>query len=423
MKTKINTVLTTIALLVAFVATSACSSDSEDPTQGGSETEGLTDAMTFAQSMGMGWNLGNNLDAHTNGVSKETSWGNPKATQQTMNHVRDMGFRSVRIPVTWMGHIGQGPEYIIDKVWMDRVAEVVGYAKQAGLIAILNIHHDGYSAEENVTARKNHWLDMRSASQDEQTNEAIKVKLSKVWRQIAERFKNEGEWLVFETMNEIHDGKWGNGDNTCDEGKQYGILTTWNQTAVDAIRAAGGENKTRFIAVPGYSTSPGLTVRHLRIPHDEVKNRILVAAHIYAPYEYAGSAKYDEWGHTAKKGPYGGTEAALTNMLDGLYNTFVQKGIPVYIGEMGCVHRSTERGEKFRKYYLEYLVKAMSDRKIPAMVWDNGNTATGSEAFGLLNHATGAYVNNGKEIVRLMVDTWNNDDSDYTLESVFKKAP
>lgn len=69
--------------------------------------------------MGLGWNLGNNLDAYEEDpedkdylMPSETVWGNPNATQQAINKVKEAGFTTIRIPVTWLAKIGPAPEPI-----------------------------------------------------------------------------------------------------------------------------------------------------------------------------------------------------------------------------------------------------------------------------------------------------------------------
>lgn len=106
---------------------------------------------------------------------------------------------------------------------------------------------------------------------------------------------------MFEAFNEIHDGGWGWGDNRKDGGKQYRTLNEWNQTFVDAVRATGGENATRFLGIPGYCTNPSLTMENLVLPTDPANDRLLVAVHFYDPSEFAIEAKYTEWGHTARR--------------------------------------------------------------------------------------------------------------------------
>lgn len=378
------------------------------------------EAIAFAESMAVGWNLGNNLDAHIEGVSNETCWGNPAATQKLFDNLKKAGISTVRIPVTWLGHIGNGPEYHIEKAWLDRVAEVAGYAKKAGLKAIINIHHDGVANNGKIGDYS--WLDITAAAKDETKNQEIQKQLAMVWMQIATRFQNEGDWLIFETLNEIQDGNWGAGINTTDGGQQYRVLNEWNQLCVDVIRATGGQNTTRYIGIPSYVAQPGLAVQYLRIPDDETPNRIMVAVHMYDPWDFAGSAKVNEWGHTAKQHFTNG-EAEYISTLNSLVNKFVRKGIPVYLGEYGCVHRNNAKDEAFRKYYLEYTIKALRDRHIPLLVWDNGKKAYGEEAFGLMEHSQGKFISNSQEIVKLMVDTWNNNDPAYTLESIYEHAP
>lgn len=386
--------------------------------------ENPEEAIDFVMSMGLGWNLGNSFDAHLNGVSGETLWHDQPATLQTFEAVKKAGFGSVRVPITWMGHIGDAPEYKIDEAQMNRVAEVVGFVKQAGLKCIINIHHDGFGDAKDPEVRKNHWLLIEDASQDSLLNASIEAKIAAVWSQIANKFKEEGEWLVFETFNEIQDGKWGWGTNRTDGGAQYRTLNEWNQVALNAIRATGGQNATRYVGIPGYVTQPWLTIETLELPKDQVKNRLLVAVHSYDPWDYAGSGKYSEWGRTGKddKCP-DGDEATYKAMLQGLYDKFVSQGVPVYFGEFGCVHRTDEKAEEIRKYYLEYVCHGFREFKMTGFVWDNGYYITGDDAFGLINHGTGEWIHNGEEICKVMVDAWNNPDSLYTLDSIMAKAP
>ncbi|MFT3740227.1 MAG: cellulase family glycosylhydrolase [Breznakibacter sp.] len=385
--------------------------------EAGENTVGGSDAMAVAQSLGLGWNLGNQLDAHNNGIANETAWGNPATTQSAFDKIAASGIRSVRIPVTWLGHVGSAPDYTIDASWLNRVAEIVNYAETAGLKAIINIHHDG--------ADSNYWLDIKNAATSETVNNQVKAQLIAMWTQIAEKFKDKGNFLIFESMNEIHDGGWGWGANRTDGGKQYAVLNEWNQIFVDAVRATGGNNSDRYLGVPGYVTNPDLTLNYFVLPTDAATNRLMVSVHYYDPYEYTLNDKYSEWGHTAasdKKESYG-DEADMKSMFGKLKTKYVDNGIPVYIGEFGCVHRSTERAESFRKYYLEYICKAAKTYGLALFYWDNGSAGTGKESSGLLNHGTGNYINNGKDIIDIMVKAIKTEDPLYTLDSVYDSAP
>lgn len=380
------------------------------------------EAIQFCMSMGIGWNLGNQMDAHYNGCSYEDGWGNKLATQQTFNGVRKAGFKSVRIPVTWMGHIGVAPTYTIEAAWLDRVAELVDMAHKAGLVVIINIHHDGYGAAD-TPSKGFHWLDLPGAAADEEKNQQIKQELTMVWLQIGKRFANYGDWLVFETLNEIQDGGWGGGANRTDGGAQYRVLNEWNQVCVNAIRAAGGMNETRYIGIPGYVCNPDLTVENLVMPEDIVENRIMVAVHSYDPWDFAGAANVQEWGHTGVDVVEGADENAYVGMLNRLFNMYIRRGIPVYFGEFGAVRRASQADEEFRLYYFRYICKAMRDRRISALYWDNGNSKAGNDGFGVINHQTGKYIGSGEQAVRAMVDSWENNDPNYTLKSIYDSAP
>ena len=109
-------------------------------------------SLELVNEMRVGWNLGNTLDA----IGGETNWGNPKTTKEMIDKVKEMGFNTVRFPVTWGGHVGQAPDYKINKEWLDRVEEVVNYALSNDMYAIINLHHENswlvptYAQEKEV---------------------------------------------------------------------------------------------------------------------------------------------------------------------------------------------------------------------------------------------------------------------------------
>ena len=376
----------------------------------------LTPKMVF-EAMGPGWNMGNHMDAISNGVASETVWGNPKCTQATFDGVKKAGFKAVRICVTWEGHIGDAPAYILEEKWLARVEEIVGYAEKAGLVAIVNTHHD-----------ESYWQDIAKAYNNATQNEKVKDEVFCVWTQIARRFADKGEWLVFESFNEIQDGGWGWSDAfKANPQAQYKVLNGWNQVFVDAVRAAGGKNATRWLGVPGYAASPGFTIAGLELPKDHTgANRLMVAVHDYDPYNYTLSDPLvRQWGHTADKSLRCSDtdEQNVIAVFDQLKEAYLDKGIPVYLGEMGC-SRHSDADYPYQKYYMEYFCKGASDRGLPMFLWDNGAAGTGPEKHGYIDHGTGAFVDQkAKELVDLMVKAVTEKDPAYTLQSVYDAAP
>ena len=386
-------------------------------TQKGVGEVNSTTSLAIAKKLGLGWNLGNQLDAHSNGVSGETLGGNNKATQATFDSLKMMGIKTVRIPITWLGKVGEAPSYTIDKDWIDRVAEVVGYAERAGLNAIINIHHDG--------AESAHWLNIKNAAFSETSNANIKAQIVAMWKQIAQTFMDKGDFLIFESFNEIHDGGWGWGSNRNDGGKQYKVLNEWNQAFVDAVRSVGGENTNRWLAVPGYCTNIDLTVEHLVLPTDPTEGRLMVAVHYYDPYEYTLNAEFSEWGHTAKKAASYGDEKSMREQLKKLKDKYVDNDIPCYLGEMGNVNRGEATAEAFRHYYFEYLCRVCYDYGLAPIIWDNGVADSGMECSGMFDHATGKIImpEYNREHIKTMVKAVESDDTDYTIESIYYSAP
>ena len=379
-------------------------------------TTALTPEQVF-NAMGPGWNMGNHMDAVSNGVSGETIWGNAKCTQATFDNVKKAGFKAVRICTTWTGHIGEAPAYRLEDKWLERVAEIVGYAEKAGLVAIVNTHHD-----------ETYWLDISKAYNNNTQNEKVKDEIFCVWTQIARRFADKGEWLVFESFNEIQDGGWGwSAAFQANPDVQYKVLNDWNQVFVNAVRGAGGNNATRWLGIPGYAASPGFTITGLVLPKDYTNaNRLMVAVHDYDPYNYTlNTPLVRQWGHTADKDKRcsDADEEGVVAVFDNLKKAYLDKNIPVYLGEMGC-SRHADEDFAYQQYYMEYFCKAAADRLLPMYLWDNGATGVGPEKHGYFDHGTGAFVDaKAENLIGIMVKAVTTKDPNYTLESVYDSAP
>jgi endoglucanase len=314
-----------------------------------------------------------------------------------------------------MGHIGEAPDYKIEESWLNRVAEVVGYAEKAGLNAIINMHHDGSDSK--------FWLDIKTAAANPDVQKQLLEQIGAMWGQIADKFKDKGEFLVFESFNEIHDGGWGWGANRNDGGKQYKCLNEWNQAFVDAVRASGGENTDRILGIPAYCTNVDIAIETFVFPEDTAKDRLMMAVHCYDPYDYTLPATKSEWGHTANASNKvaGDNEADLKKVFEKIYSNFISKGIPVYMGEFGCVNRATAREQAFQQYYLKYYAKLAKTYGVPAILWDNGAKGAGNEKHAFIDHGTGEYCSpEAKAAVQALVGSYTNS---LTLDDVYRNAP
>jgi endoglucanase len=323
----------------------------------------------------LGWNLGNSLDV----PEGETAWGNPKTTPELLGAVAKAGFGLIRIPITWSRHMGPAPSYVISSSWFERVDEVVAYARAAGLRAIINTHHDGADGFKGVQ-----WIALKDASgkTTDENNAAVRARFVAVWTQIAKHFAGYGEELLFESMNEIHDG-YGAPDP-----RHFDIVNDLNQQFVNAVRATGGNNAKRHLVVCGYNTNIEHTLKAFKLPADSVPNRLILSVHYYDPYLFALQGKTHGWGKGSPDRDDWGQEDFVVAQFDKLKSTYVDHGVPVIIGEYGATHQSDT--DDYQRYYMEYVTKAAVDRKIVPIFWDNGGSGTGGEKFGLFDRHSNA---------------------------------
>jgi len=396
------------------------------------------DATRRTLQMGLGWNLGNNLDAYEEDpddkdylMPSETIWGNPKVTQQALTKVREAGFKTIRIPVTWLAKIGPAPDYRIDAEWMARVTEVVGYARSAGFQqVIVDTHHD----EDHDN---NHWQNLKQASKDPALNAQIKEEIKAVWTQIAQNFRDCGDWLMFEGFNELNDGGWGHSAEFKENpAHQCNILNEWLQVFVDAVRATGGGNAFRWLGCAPYCANPAF-IKYLVLPQDPA-GKLMVSVHFYDPSDYTLGKEgpggvdylpYSDWGHTGEawRKHAGYDEAYVQEIFGMLYQDYIAKNIPVYIGEIGCSRRDKQndpRGWAFSLYYMEYVAKAARTYCLPAILWDcGGRGVPGPEHHYYFRHDTGEYYPDAKEAIDVLLRGWYNEDPGYMLQSVYDSAP
>ncbi len=315
-------------------------------------------SMELVKDMGIGWNLGDTLDvcqADRDGDGKinehveegekvdETLWGNPKATKELFTALKEDGIKSVRIPVTWRDHMDA--EGNVDREWMDRVHEVVDYAYSQDMYVILNIHHDG-GGDPKFGA----WIIEGAKNDKENTLKRYK----KLWSQITEEFKDYGDKLVFESMNEV--GFDGVAENTA-----YNLLNEFNQAFVDLVRNSGGNNGSRHLLIAGYWTDIARTCSgSFKMPSDSA-GRCIVSVHYYTPWEFCTTNIHNTWG----------TDAEVKQMEDlyGMMKTnFVDKGIPVIIGE----YAASGNDKASCIFFIEKMVKLCSDYGMAPYYWDNG---------------------------------------------------
>ena len=402
------------ALLLAGVMTAAvagCGKNSDSETKDTAKKWTELDQTQITEAMGLGWNLGNQLEASSGGLPSETCWGNPEITKELIDTVKAQGFKTVRIPVSYLDMIGDGPDYKIDTDWLDRVQEVVDYVVDNDMFAIVNMHGDGYYTVDHS------WL-LCAEDDDKQTE--IKDKYGKVWTQIADRFKDYDQHLIFESMNEEFNNDYGKPDANA-----YENINAYNQIFVDSVRATGSNNEKRWLLLPGWNTNIDYTAGdeyNFKIPTDNGckadGKRIMISVHYYDPFNFTideNKTAKTQWGKYAVKNyDNWGQEDYVDSQMALLNEKFVSQGYPVVIGEFGAQDKTEKFADynEFRRYWAEYLIKAAKKNGVVCVYWDNGYN--GNKGFGIINRFD--YTITQPDLIAGMMRAINSTD-DYEIPS------
>jgi len=301
----------------------------------------------FVQQLQPGWNLGNTLDSHglANPASikdVETYWGNPYTTREMIHSIKEKGFHTVRIPVTWEEHMNTSME--VDSAWMNRVQEIVDYCLDEDLYVIINAHHDSWYQPD-----KSHYTDATK-------------RLTALWSQIAEHFRYYDEHLLFESMNEprlIHTkNEW-----TAGTKEAQIIVNKYNHTFVDAIRSSTSpNNKTRYLLIPTYGASTDLpAMESLELPDDD---HLIVSLHLYDPYDFAlNPVGTDQWDPKQIS-----DTQEIDTIFQNINNTYTKKAIHVLLTEFGAIDKSNEAD---RAVWTKYVLDHAQKQNITCIWWDD----------------------------------------------------
>lgn len=315
----------------------------------------------------VGWNLGNTLDAHGmgNNINSETYWGNPKTTQEMIDAVAAQGFNAIRIPITFAEHVDIYNDYAITGEWLDRIQEVVDYAYNRDMYVLIDTHHE-----------PDFWL-----KPDYDHEKRCVAELSAIWTQVAERFRDYDEHLIFEGMNEPRNKgsvqEWNGG--SADERK---VVDHLNQIFVDAVRATGGNNEERLLIICAYGNNASYNVlKELKIPED---NNIAVAVHMYTPYQftYEADGGYSAWDGSQKN--------SIVSTLKQIDKYLIQKDVPVIVTEFGAVNKNNP--QDIISWIGDYM-SSMNKYGIKCFWWDNNLYNSTGENFGIFDRQNLTWFN------------------------------
>ncbi len=349
-----------LAFAVAATMLTACGNEKENvskPDVKLTEVRGMTTAQ-IVENMGLGINLGNTFEScgtwlYGDDVSTyETGWGSPIVTKEIFEGYKSCGFNSVRIPVAWSNMMDE--EYNIHPDLIARVKEVVTWAIECDLYVVLNIHWDGGWWEDFPTKK-----------------DKCMTKYEKVWTQLSAEFGDFGDRLIFESLNE--EGGWASlwnrySGKTDGKAESFGLLNEINQKFVDIVRASGKQNDKRHLLIAGYNTDFDLTCDELFVMPNDPANSCAVSVHYYTPSTFCILTEDASWGKAQTTWGSDEDYELLKHYMNLIKETFVDKGIPVIIGEYGVATKNKE-AEDVNRFISAVCDEALGIGACCPMLW------------------------------------------------------
>ena len=334
-----------------------------------------------------GWNLGNTLEP----PGGEGTWG-PRATEALIDAVAKAGFNTVRIPCAWDSNANQTTR-IINPVFMARVKQVVDWCYARNLHVIINCHWDNGWLENKIT---------------DSVNPTIDAKQNAYWTQIATAFRDYDHRLLFAGANEPN----------ADTAAEVATLLAYHQTFVNAVRATGGNNTTRWLVVQGPNTNIDLTSDLMRtLPTDPTPGRLAIEVHFYDPYQFTLMNEDASWGKMAyfwgaghehatrlDRNSSWGEEAHVDEQFKKMQTTFVDRGIPVILGEFAAQKRkvaSDLAGADYelhlaaRAYFHGYVMRSAQRHGLKPFFWDIAGVTFDWTTGAIVDAATEAALTEG----------------------------
>ena len=335
------------------------------------QAQSFETAQEAVANMGVGWNLGNTLEAHAKksnpdidsywgqeGLESENDWGQPNTKPEVFKMMKEAGFGAIRIPVTWYNHMDKDGN--VNAEWMARVKQVVDYALAEGLYCIINVHHDTGADEAGTHVS---WIKAEGANYEKN-----KSKFEKLWLQIATKFKDYDQKLLFESYNEMLDkfSSWSyatsnksGGYNETEAMDAYKAINDYAQSFVNVVRGTEGNNGVRNLVVNTYGACcggkwgsnelPMGPIREMKLPDDVTSNHLIFQIHSYPGL---------------KPNNLAAIKTQVTTMMSDLKTILAAKGAPVIVGEWGTLNDDSDVNYNNNKTnYLDFCKHFVTEAK------------------------------------------------------------
>lgn len=293
-------------------------------------------ALAFERNrrLGRGINLNGYVDANP------VDGNDAPMTPEDFRSIREAGFQSVRIPITWIKHASKKAPYTIDKDFFDKIDWTIKECIKNGLAVSIDQHYYPY-------------INMGENDSDLTWDENIE-RLKSFWKQISEHYKDySNETLFFDLLNEPN--------------PQFGAEAL-NKLYAELIPIIRRTNPGRTLLVCTPNLGQTWTLGELSLPADEWN--IIVEGHYYLPHTFTHqNLDYVPSAMSGKQVGWMGTEAEMEPILHDLdfcKHYSEQTGRPVNIGEYGvCLKADQESINR----YVSFMQKEFEKRGFSNHIW------------------------------------------------------
>ena len=309
------------------------------------------DIYDHAARIGQAVNFGNTLEA-----PREGDWGF-RLNSSHFRTVAEGGFDSVRVPIRWSAHASASAPYTIDSEFFERIDWVVDQAKRNDLGVILDMHHYD-EIFDDPDGHRGRFVEM--------------------WRQIADRYRDEPDTVYFELLNEPH----------ADLNE-----IQWNSILAETLSVVRETNPDRPVIVGPDGWNSLHELDKLRLPeHDR---NLIATYHYYSPFQFTHQGA--EWVNGSE--PWLGTtwnsnrprEAAISRDFDTVAEWSRENDRPVLLGEFGAYEKADIDS---RRLWTRFVSNAAAERGFSWAYWEFG------AGFGVFDRSQKRWVTEIYEALR-----------------------
>ncbi|MFN8441541.1 MAG: glycoside hydrolase family 5 protein [Caldilineaceae bacterium] len=278
------------------------------------------------RKLGHGLNLGDALDAPSEG-----EWG-LALEEEYFKLIADAGFDHIRVPIRWTAHAADTPPYTIDETFFERIDWVLENAKANGLAVVINHHHYDQVMSDPVGQHD---------------------KFVSMWQQIATRYRDQPDSVIFELLNEA------SGELT---------MNKWNDLAAELIAVIRKNNPTRAIIIGSIDYNKLHTLPLLKLPDDP---NLIVTFHYYEPFSFTTQGAdwlegADSWLGTTWTGTVM-QRRSIERDFDQVATWARANNRPIYLGEFGAIRKADDES---RIRWTRAVTESASKRDFSLAYWE-----------------------------------------------------